>query len=74
MIIEDVKDFGAIIRKHRKNQQITQRQIAALAGVSPRLVSELERGKATIEIGRAFRVAKTLGLTIEVKEDIWGAH
>lgn len=70
MIIVDVKDLGVIIRKQRKLQGITQRQAAALAGVSPRLVSELERGKATIEIGRAFRVALAIGLTIDIKDNV----
>ena len=70
MIIVDVKDLGVIIRKQRKLQGITQRQAAALAGVSPRLVSELERGKATIEIGRALRVAWAIGLTIDIKDNV----
>lgn len=70
MIIENIKELGTVIRQCRKNQRVTQRQVAALAGVSPRLVSELERGKVTIEIGRAFRVAQTVGLTIEVKGEI----
>ena len=70
MVITDVKEFGATIRKYRKLQGVTQRQVAALAGVSPRLVGELERGKVTIEIGRAFRVAWTVGLLIELKEDV----
>lgn len=69
MIIKNVQELGAFIRKCRKNQGVTQRQISALAGVSPRLVGELERGKATIEIGRAIRVALAVGLTIDIKED-----
>lgn len=67
MVINEVQNFGAIIRKCRKNQGVTQCQLAALAGVSPRFVGELERGKPTTEIGRAFRVARILGLTIEIK-------
>ncbi|MCH5284016.1 MAG: helix-turn-helix transcriptional regulator [Akkermansiaceae bacterium] len=67
MIINEVQNFGATIRKYRKSQGVTQCQLAALAGVSPRFVGELERGKPTTEIGRAFRVAWVLGLTIEIK-------
>ena len=69
MIIKNVQELGVFIRKCRKNQGVTQRQISALAGVSPRLVGELERGKVTIEIGRAIRVASAVGLTIDIKED-----
>lgn len=70
MNITNVKDLGVLIRQTRKKQRLTQRQVAALAGVSPRLVSELERGKLTIEIERAFRVVLTVGLSVEIKENI----
>lgn len=69
MIIDNIKELGETIRKHRKLQGVTQQQLAALAGVSPRLVSELERGKTTTEIGRAFRVVLSIGLTIDIKEN-----
>ena len=65
--ISEVQHFGAFIRRARKQQSMTQRQLAAITGVSPRFIGELERGKPTIEMGRAFRVAWMLGLAIEMK-------
>ena len=67
MVINDLESLGVYIRKCRKNQGITQRQLAAIAGVSPRFVGEVERGKVTMEIGRALRVVFALGLTVEIK-------
>lgn len=62
----DSKDFGLRIRHERKAQGLTQEQLAGLNGVGVRFVRELEAGKETCQIGRAFRVAASLGLTVSV--------
>ena len=67
MIIQDVKEFGQLIRAARKSQRVTQLRLSAMANVSPRFIGELERGKATIEIGKALHVAWLLGLVIDIK-------
>jgi len=38
------------------------------AGVGLRFVHDLERGKETVELGRALRVAAAVGLRLEAKE------
>ena len=67
MIIQDVKAFGKLIRAVRKSQGLTQQRLSAMANTSPRFIGELERGKVTIEIGKALHVAWMLGLDIDVK-------
>jgi y4mF family transcriptional regulator len=64
--IVDSKSFGLLIRAERKAQKLTQEQLAALTGVGVRFVRELEAGKDSCQIGRALRVAATLGLRVSV--------
>jgi y4mF family transcriptional regulator len=58
--------FGEALRAQRKRQGLTQRQLADLAGVGERFISELERGKPTVELGRALHVLQVCGLEISV--------
>ena len=54
--------FGALIRQRRQEMGITLEDLATVAGVGVRFVHELERGKPTCQIGRAFVVAGLVGL------------
>ena len=64
--VKSNSELGELIRKERKNQQLTQEQLAALAGVGVRFVRELEHGKESSQIGLTIRVLQTLGLSIAV--------
>ena len=64
--IQDSNTLGNLIRKERKNQRLTQEQLAALAGVGVRFVRELEHGKESCRIGLAFKVMQTLGLSLAI--------
>lgn len=57
-------DFGAALRRARRRQGLTQAQLADLAAVGIRFVSELERGKATVELARALRVLGACGVDV----------
>jgi len=50
------------LRTRRKELNLTQRELADLAGVSPRFIHELENGKATLRLDRLLAVADALGL------------
>jgi y4mF family transcriptional regulator len=65
--ISDLAELGALIRQVRKAQGITQEDLSALAGVGPRLIGEIERGKPTAEIGKVFQLLASLGLTISIQ-------
>lgn len=54
--------FGAAIRARRLEKGLTQTQLAELCGVSLRFVSELERGRASVSLGRALLLAQRLAL------------
>jgi y4mF family transcriptional regulator len=64
--IADTKTLGAAVRAERKSQDLTQEQLAGLAGVGVRFVRELEAGKESCQVGRALQVAQTLGLVVSV--------
>jgi y4mF family transcriptional regulator len=64
MIIKDTKNLGKAIRHHRKSIGLSQINTAGLCGVGERFLSELERGKPTVELGKVFQVLNRLGLRI----------
>lgn len=68
MKIKDSKIFGDLVRNTRKKQGLTQAQLASIANTSPRLIGELERGKPTIQLEKALKIAWLLGINIEVSE------
>ena len=56
--------LGQIIRRQRKAQNHTQATVSQHANISPRLVSELERGKGTVQVGLVLDLLKNLGLDL----------
>ncbi len=62
--IQTTKGFGAAVRRARKDQGLSQVQLAAQAGVGRPWLSELETGKRTAELGRALSVLSALDLAI----------
>jgi predicted ATPase/DNA-binding XRE family transcriptional regulator len=62
MPVDDVP-LGSLLRRHRSAAGLTQEQLAELAGVSSRAVSDVERGLRTrIYRDTATRLADALGL------------
>ncbi|HSH28235.1 MAG TPA: helix-turn-helix domain-containing protein [Wenzhouxiangella sp.] len=55
-------ELGAALREQRKSQGLTLEQLSGLSGLGMRFLSELERGKATAELGKTLEVARLLGL------------
>ena len=52
--IRSAGDIGAAIRAKRRAIGMRQEELASLAGVGPRFLSEVENGKASAEIGKAI--------------------
>lgn len=65
--IHNTEELGALIRTERKRQQVTQAELAALAGVGVRFLRELELGKQSCQLGRALQVLTTLGISVDAR-------
>lgn len=66
MAMSKIEKLGEIIRQARKEQGLTQEQLAAITGVGVRFIRELEQGKESCHIGKALTVVAMLGIDIEV--------
>lgn len=64
--VSDSVALGQLIRAERKRQQLTQEQLAGVAGVGVRFVRELESGKESCRVGLTLTVLQTLGLTVSI--------
>lgn len=62
MHVHSPETLGKVIRDERRRQNITQETLATMAGVGARFLGDLERGKASCEIGKTFQVLNFLGL------------
>ncbi|MBQ6551714.1 MAG: helix-turn-helix transcriptional regulator [Lachnospiraceae bacterium] len=62
MIVTDARSFGEAVRERRKALGYTQTFLSGFTGISISFISDLENGKATIELEKAIRVANLLGL------------
>jgi transcriptional regulator with XRE-family HTH domain len=67
MEISSVRVLGALIRKRREEVGMTAAETAELAGVSRRLLIELERGKRpNVRLSAVLRILALLGLEVQV--------
>ena len=66
MRVESASDFGRAVRAARKEAGLSQMQLAKRCGCSQRFVSEVERGKETAELGRAFKLLEVLNAPLSV--------
>jgi len=56
------------IRTRRKASRLSQRELAELAGVGTRFISELERGKSTVRLHEVNKVLAVFGKTLGIVE------
>lgn len=65
--IETPEELGSLIRARRKELGLNQTELADIARITLRLVSELERGKATAQLEGILRVLAALGIVLEAR-------
>ena len=59
------KDLGARLRKAREGKKFTVRGLARYVGVSPSLVSQIERGRVMPSVGTLYNIANQLELVVD---------
>lgn len=67
MKIRSVEELGEAIRTRRKELHYTQAFLAEFTGFSVSFISDVERGKATAEIGKTLQLLMILGLNLSVE-------
>ena len=65
-IIDSTQALGVLVRAKRKQDELTQRDLADLTGVGVRFLSELENGKPTVQMDKVLLILASLGLKIGV--------
>lgn len=68
MKVIDCDEFGKALRKRRKELNYTQGCLSETSGLSASFISDLENGKATVELGKAIKLAKLLGMDLFLEE------
>ena len=66
MKIDNTEQLGGLIRKHRKQLGVTQKELAMVCGTGLRFIVDLEKGKPTCQIGKVQQVLKALGLELSL--------
>lgn len=60
------KQIGEIIKHTRKRLGVRQADLALTSGTGLRFIIDLEKGKATCQLGKTLTVLNTLGIGIEL--------
>ena len=64
--INTAADLGKAIRDRRRELGYTQAFLASYAGISASFLSELENGKATVQLDKVMEVLSLLGMDLSV--------
>jgi y4mF family transcriptional regulator len=66
MYPDRVNTLGAFVRARRRSEHLSQRELAELAGVGPRVVWELEQGKPTLRMDVVNAVLRVFGKSLGI--------
>jgi transcriptional regulator with XRE-family HTH domain len=64
--IHSVADLGLALRANRKNSKVRLDDLADIAGVSKQFVSDVERGKQTVQMGLVLKLLAEMGVSLAV--------
>lgn len=65
--IETAADLGLVLRAVRKSSKVRLDDLAVIVGVSKQFASDVERGKATVQLGRTLQLLAELGVRLQVE-------
>jgi len=70
IITQSVGQLGLVIRAVRRSSKVRLDDLAAMAGVSKQFVSDVERGKSTVQLGLVLKLLAELGipLTLDIPQ------
>ncbi|MBR1782029.1 MAG: helix-turn-helix transcriptional regulator [Bacteroidales bacterium] len=59
--------LAGVIKSRRKTLNISQQDLAEMAGIGLATIKNIERGKGNPSIGTVFKIMEVLGMVIEYK-------
>ena len=62
-----MNEVGKVIKERRLSLSITQRELAALAGIGINTLTKIESGEANPSLAVIDKIFNTLGLEVEIK-------
>lgn len=65
-----VEELASVIRMHRKAANLTQLQLAELAGVGKTVVFDIEKGKETVKLLTLKKILKVLNIEIQLRSPL----
>lgn len=68
MKVNNSVEFGKLIKERRKKLKYTQSYVSDFSGLSVSFISDVEKGKPTIEFEKALKLASLLGLNMIMEE------
>ncbi len=68
VVVKEPARIGQIVRQVRKASNLTQQEAASLCGVGTRFLSDLENGKASVQLGKVMQVLRSFGLLVILKK------
>lgn len=63
----DATQIADRVRSRRKHLRLSQEELARLAGVSPRLIGQIEGGKGTVRLDKLADLLDALGLELRIE-------
>lgn len=63
----NAEDVGILVRAQRNRLALNQSELAKMAKVGRRFISELESGKASLEIGKVLTVCHVVGIDMRAR-------
>lgn len=64
LVLKEMTQLSSTVRSKRKEDGLTQQDLAAIANVGVRFISDLENGKATVQLDSVMMVLQALGLQL----------
>jgi len=73
-IVRSPKSLGVALRRHRRQLELTQAQLADRAGIRQATVSQAENGLETIKLRTVMDLLGALNLEIAIQPRTAGSH
>jgi XRE family transcriptional regulator, regulator of sulfur utilization len=64
----EVESLSSVISQLRRDNHMTQSELAALAGVHRNYIGQIERGEANVTVRMLQRIAACLGYDVVLRE------